>query len=52
MAEASGAHFNPAVSVGMLLGKRISIERFILYIVVQVHDGWPTTNMECTRKMH
>ena len=36
MADVSGANFNPAVSIGLLFGKRISIERFILYIFAQV----------------
>ena len=36
MADVSGAHLNPAVSIGLLVGKRISIERFLIYIVAQV----------------
>ena len=38
MADVSGANFNPAVSVGLFLGKRISVERFILYIIAQVRQ--------------
>lgn len=46
MAEVSGGHFNPAVSIGLLLGKRISIERFVVYLVAQVRHVWvrATTN--------
>ena len=36
MADVSGANFNPAVSVGLLLGKRISVERFFIYVMAQV----------------
>lgn len=36
LAEVSGANFNPAVSFGLLLGKRISLERFIMYVIAQV----------------
>lgn len=36
MADVSGAHLNPAVSIGLLVGKRISIERFLIYVPTQV----------------
>lgn len=36
LAEASGANLNPAVSIGLLVGKRISVERFVIYFVAQV----------------
>lgn len=36
LADVSGAHLNPAVSIGLLVGKRISIERFVIYLVSQV----------------
>ncbi|CAM9762462.1 unnamed protein product, partial [Scytosiphon promiscuus] len=36
LAENSGAHLNPAVSAGLLVGKRISVERFFIYVVAQV----------------
>eukprot|EP00904_Undaria_pinnatifida_P002901 jgi/Undpi1/12611/HiC_scaffold_6.g02280.m1 len=39
MADVSGANFNPAVSVGLLLGKRISVERFFIYVIAQVLGG-------------
>ena len=44
MADVSGANLNPAVSLGLLLGKRISIERFCIYLVVQVY-ACPTPKM-------
>ncbi len=34
-AHVSGGHINPAVSFGLLLGRRISIIRFILYVICQ-----------------
>lgn len=52
MADVSGANFNPAVSVGLLVGKRISIERFFIYVVAQVCyvtvtvSFLPLTNLE------
>ncbi|CAM9465452.1 unnamed protein product [Laminaria digitata] len=36
MADVSGANLNPAVSLGLLLGKRISVERFCVYLVAQI----------------
>ncbi|CAM9762602.1 unnamed protein product [Scytosiphon promiscuus] len=36
LAENSGAHLNPAVSIGLLVGKRISVERFFIYVVAQL----------------
>ncbi|CAM9492763.1 unnamed protein product [Ascophyllum nodosum] len=36
LAHASGAHLNPAVSLGLLVGKRISLEKFVIYFIVQV----------------
>lgn len=36
LAEVSGANLNPAVSIGLLVGKRISVERFIIYVIAQV----------------
>eukprot|EP00903_Cladosiphon_okamuranus_P015435 g14256.t1 len=36
MADVSGAHLNPAVSIGLLVGKRISIERFMIYVPSQI----------------
>ncbi|CAM9121113.1 unnamed protein product [Ascophyllum nodosum] len=36
LAQASGAHLNPAVSLGLLVGKRISVEKFVIYVIVQV----------------
>ncbi|CBN74002.1 aquaporin [Ectocarpus siliculosus] len=35
-ADVSGAHLNPAVSIGLLVGKRISVERFFLYVIAQM----------------
>lgn len=35
LADASGANLNPAVSIGLLVGKRITVERFSLYVVAQ-----------------
>lgn len=35
-ADASGANLNPAVSIGLLVGKRITVERFFVYVVAQV----------------
>lgn len=35
LAEVSGAHLNPAISMGLLVGKRISLERFIAYLIAQ-----------------
>lgn len=37
LAEASGANLNPAVSIALLVGKRISVERFVLYFIAQVN---------------
>ena len=39
LAQASGAHLNPAVSLGLLIGKRISLEQFVIYFIVQVTPG-------------
>lgn len=36
LAEVSGANLNPAVSIGLLVGKRICLERFIVYVIAQV----------------
>lgn len=36
LAEASGANLNPAVSIGLLVARRISVERFVLYVIAQV----------------
>lgn len=36
MADVSGANLNPAVSLGLALGKRISVERFVIYLIAQV----------------
>lgn len=36
MADVSGANLNPAVSIGLLLGKRISVERFVFYVIAQI----------------
>ncbi|CAN0470176.1 unnamed protein product [Ectocarpus sp. 12 AP-2014] len=38
-ADVSGAHLNPAVSLSLLVGKRISIERFGLYVAAQMAGG-------------
>ncbi len=35
----SGAHFNPAVSLGMLIAKRLSVKEFLGYAVAQVFGG-------------
>lgn len=35
LADASGANLNPAVSIGLVIGKRITVERFCIYVVVQ-----------------
>ncbi|CAN0362288.1 unnamed protein product [Ascophyllum nodosum] len=35
LADASGANLNPAVSIGLLVGKRITVERFCIYVIVQ-----------------
>ncbi len=32
----SGAHFNPAVSLAMLIDKRLSVKEFFIYVVSQV----------------
>ncbi len=34
--EVSGGHFNPAVSLGALIGKRIDMSTFIMYLIAQV----------------
>ncbi|CAN0001015.1 unnamed protein product [Sphacelaria rigidula] len=39
LAEVSGANLNPAVSLGLLIGRRISIERFVLYFIAQVFQS-------------
>lgn len=31
----SGGHFNPAVSIGLLISKKIDLKNFLLYVVVQ-----------------
>ncbi|CAM9677662.1 unnamed protein product [Pylaiella littoralis] len=36
LVDVSGAHLNPAVSIGLLVGRRISIERFLIYLVTQM----------------
>ncbi|CAM9120487.1 unnamed protein product [Ascophyllum nodosum] len=36
LGKVSGAHLNPAVSLALLVGKRIPAERFIIYVIVQV----------------
>lgn len=38
-APVSGAHFNPAVSLGFLLAREISLRECIMYIVVQIAGG-------------
>jgi len=38
-APLSGAHFNPAVSIGFLLARQISLRDCVLYIAVQVAGG-------------
>lgn len=43
MADVSGANLNPAVSIGLLLGKRISVERFVFYVIAQVLRQYGTT---------
>ena len=35
----SGAHFNPAVTIGLVVGKRFPLSEMIQYIVVQVVGG-------------
>lgn len=35
----SGAHFNPAVSIGLLVGGRFSAKEFVPYVVAQVLGG-------------
>ncbi|CAN0420553.1 unnamed protein product, partial [Discosporangium mesarthrocarpum] len=35
LATASGANLNPAVSMGLLVGRRISLERFVIYVISQ-----------------
>ncbi|RJX25560.1 MAG: aquaporin [Acholeplasma sp.] len=35
----SGAHFNPAVSLGMLIAKRLSVKEFFGYVVAQIFGG-------------
>ncbi|CAN0491465.1 unnamed protein product, partial [Ectocarpus sp. 12 AP-2014] len=39
-ADVSGAHLNPAVSMSLLVGKRISIERFGLYVAAQAIEAF------------
>ncbi|CAM9427742.1 unnamed protein product [Ectocarpus fasciculatus] len=39
-ADVSGAHLNPAVSISLLVGKRISIERFGLYVAAQAGEAF------------
>ncbi|CAN0061807.1 unnamed protein product [Ectocarpus sp. 8 AP-2014] len=39
-ADVSGAHLNPAVSMSLLVGKRISIERFGLYVAAQAGEAF------------
>ncbi|CAN0214032.1 unnamed protein product [Ascophyllum nodosum] len=36
LAEVSGANLNPAVSMALLVSKRITVERFIIYVILQV----------------
>ncbi|CAM9120569.1 unnamed protein product [Ascophyllum nodosum] len=36
MVKVSGAHLNPAVSMALLVGKRIPVERFVVYVICQV----------------
>lgn len=36
LAEVSGAHLNPAVSIGLVIGKRIGVERMVIYVIAQV----------------
>ncbi|KAG6540094.1 hypothetical protein Mapa_018549 [Marchantia paleacea] len=38
-AGVSGGHINPAVTLGLLLGRRLSIPRALLYMVAQVLGG-------------
>jgi len=39
LGEISGAHFNPAVSFGFLLAKRLSLKEFSLFVISQVLGG-------------
>lgn len=45
--EVSGGHFNPAVSVGALLDKRIDVSTFVSYVIAQFAGaalaGWSLT---------
>src|SRR6202050_5332549 len=36
----SGCHLNPAVSIGLVVGKRFSISELVPYIVAQVCGGF------------
>src|SRR6202044_258635 len=39
LGEISGAHFNPAVSFGFLLAKRLPLKEFLLFVISQVWGG-------------
>ncbi|CAM9382637.1 unnamed protein product [Choristocarpus tenellus] len=51
LASASGANLNPAVSIGLLVGKRISLERFVLYVIAQAsREFWTGAGIASTFK--
>src|SRR5271170_5524179 len=39
LGEISGAHFNPAVSFGFWIAKRLSLKEFLLFVISQVFGG-------------
>ncbi len=39
LGHVSGAHFNPAVSIGLLVGGRFSAKEFVPYVIAQVLGG-------------
>ncbi|CAM9878122.1 unnamed protein product, partial [Sphacelaria rigidula] len=40
LTEVSGANLNSAVSLGLLIGRRIRIKRFVLYLIAQELDAF------------
>lgn len=36
LVDSSGANLNPAVSIALVIGRRITVERFVVYVIAQV----------------